>query len=440
MVIGVSLRFALAVGLHLRNTDPSSSQSKKESLVQTWWSLHAIEILLCTLIGRPCVIPKDQCTVPLPSVLSRKPSKNSESAQVRDLDYQNNQDNPPTTDTTLSWIDTDTATRASYLGARVTISLIIQKTLSKLYSPQTSVDSWQQIQKQIESLSTELDRWEAAALPVGLGPAISSQDSSVQRERLLLSFQYHSAKLLIYRPCLCRLERHIIGQSDASVDFNQKAAEACIQAAQAMTRLLPDQPDLAFVYQQSPWWCIVHNIMQAIAVYLLEMFFSQSQMAYPDGSILASTMKLVRWLQTISSSNAVARRAFNIVIDIIETGAPQLRTDISEILAKQEARQDHNFQANQWLRSVDLPSYPGDTFPRTDRHISSSNNPAATAAFGTQYPNTLWEQQQPQGFQGFQSYQYPMLESDSQVPSMFGNPFFTNFDLSNPLEGLFSQG
>ncbi|PVH92244.1 hypothetical protein DM02DRAFT_733804 [Periconia macrospinosa] len=246
ITIGISLRFALTVGLHLRNDDPSAPSSKKEDLVRTWWSLHSIENLLCTLVGRPCVITNDQCTVPLPYMLLSELAGHNNTNSLIDLDYQNRQGDLPTRNAFSSQVATENVAHSTFLGASVAMSIITEKGLSKLYSPQTSVNSWKQIQKEIDALSKELDGW-ATALPAGLRPVHSAHESRVQREQLLLSFQYHSAKVLIYRPCLCRLEQRITGQSEASAYFNQKTAEACVHAAQAMTILLPDEPDLAFV-------------------------------------------------------------------------------------------------------------------------------------------------------------------------------------------------
>lgn len=431
-MIGISLRFALAAGLHLRNGDPLALPTKKESLARTWWSLHSIENLLCTLIGRPCVIPNDQCTVPLPGESSRKSSIDWARTYAGNPDYQYGEDSPPVTNTPSdSGVDTNAAnTRASYFGSCVKISLIVQKALSKLYSPQASVDSWKQVQKEIEALSTELDAW-LAALPAEFEPTNAFYESNGQRERLMLSFHYHSAKLLIHRPCLCRLERRIIGQSDASAQFNQKAAQACIEAAQAVTRLLPEQPDIGFVYQESPWWCIVHNIMQAMAVFLLEISFSQTHMTHSDNSILASTRKLVRWLQFMSTSNAIAQRAYRMIVEVLRAGASRLQVDISDIVAEGEACQGHALP-----HSKEPPLGHKDGFLHDDWELPSFDDPATAAGYGTQNPNA-WQQQPGQDLRGFQPDQYFM--PDPQMPSMFGNPFFTSFDLSNPLEEGFYE-
>ena len=442
-MIGISLRFALAVGLHLRNDDLSATPSKKEDLIRTWWSLLSIESLLCTLIGRPCVISNDQCTVPLPLGTLEGQSGDRSPIELKNPMYWKGKSTTFPRRSSLgpqSGHDSDATTRTSFLGARVTMDLIMQKALSKLYSPRTTVDSWKQIQKDIGSLSRELDEWMAGALPAELNLTNLAQPSSAPRERLLLSFQYYSAKLLVCRPCLCRLEQQVQDQSDASADFNQKTAEACIQAAQAITMLFPDEPNLTFIYQQSPWWCIVHNIMQAIAVFLLEMSFGEIHMTHPGDGNLESVKKLVRWLRLMSVSNVVAGRAYEVVADIVKTGARRFRADISSILVDQSAdiSQNQPFHISQPPNSSIFPWHLEDFSLQLEWEMTSSNDAAATTNFDTQYPTTLLEQRSGQDFEAFQPSEYSLFEPNLQITPPFGNPFFTNFDLPNPLDGPIS--
>lgn len=321
------------------------------------------------------------------------------------------------------------------------MGLIMQKALSRLYSPLTTVNSWKQTQEEIESLSKELDEWVAAALPEELRPANSIQESGSRRERLLLSFQYHSAKLLIYRPCLCHIERRIKGQSGASASFNEKTAEACVQAAQAVTQLFPEEPDCSFIYQQSPWWCIVHNIMQAAAIFLLEMSFDQTHMANanPDGRIVKSIKKLVRWLHFMSFSNAVAARAYEVIADVIRTGAQRLRIDASEILgeARANVNRDESLQAYQPPENIVLPWCRGNSSLQAEWGIPPLNENTATVESSTRQHTAFQEHQPVQTFGGFQFDQYFIPEPDLQMPSIFGNPFFTNFDLPGLLDGQY---
>jgi hypothetical protein len=146
----------------------------------------------------------------------------------------------------------------SFLNAHIKISLTTRSVLKSLYSAHTANASWERTQNVITSLMRELDEWATAALPGGSNSPNLDLTPDAQRERLLLEFHYNSTKLLITRPCLCRIERRIKNQSDSSFNFNQRTAEACVQAAHSLTHLFPDQPDPVYIYQKGPWWSIVH--------------------------------------------------------------------------------------------------------------------------------------------------------------------------------------
>jgi hypothetical protein len=135
----------------------------------------------------------------------------------------------------------------------------MDKILSGLYSAQKSAKSWKAAQKEIASLSDELEAWALHSLSRGSTAATAaSSEHDLSREQLLLYLYYHNAKICITRPCLCRLDLRIKGQSEESIRFNQKAAEACIGAALDITSMLPDTPNTAWFYGNGPWWCAVH--------------------------------------------------------------------------------------------------------------------------------------------------------------------------------------
>jgi hypothetical protein len=53
VAIGIALRHALALGLHLRNEDETMEIAEKERLVHTWWALQTFEGSLSIMLGRP---------------------------------------------------------------------------------------------------------------------------------------------------------------------------------------------------------------------------------------------------------------------------------------------------------------------------------------------------------------------------------------------------
>ena len=82
-MIGISIRYAIAVGMHVRNDDPSASPEKKDILAQTWWGLHSVECLLSSMTGRPYVLSDEHCTVPLPGLLNGNFTSHSATFRTR---------------------------------------------------------------------------------------------------------------------------------------------------------------------------------------------------------------------------------------------------------------------------------------------------------------------------------------------------------------------
>lgn len=254
VMIGISIRQALALGLHLRNDDPKTPVTRKETFLRTWWSLHAIECLLSAITGRPCVLSHEDCTVPLPLTLSEE---SSQSAWV-----PRQKGNVSPTPASNSYLEKSRRLHQprSYLDAHLNIGLITQKLLSSLYSPRVSQQPWSYIQTTIPMLLRELDVWKQGALPAEEDAHIGMLSAPEgRREILLLRFYYFSTKILITRPCLCRHGRKILGQSPTSTDFDQSVAAKCVEAAVGMTDLLPDEPNAPQLYSEGPWWSIVHN-------------------------------------------------------------------------------------------------------------------------------------------------------------------------------------
>lgn len=142
-MIGISMRLALALGLHLRNEDPSLDAVRKESLQNTWWSLHAIECLVSSITGRPPVIAIEDCTVAVPNSDSpRRPSNsdNPKGTSRRRTSY----DTPPMpTSSSASTSGKRATTESRYFVTHLNITFISQKVLLSLYSPRTAARSWE---------------------------------------------------------------------------------------------------------------------------------------------------------------------------------------------------------------------------------------------------------------------------------------------------------
>jgi hypothetical protein len=142
-MIGISLRHAISLGLHLSNTDPTMYESRRNTITCTWWTAHSIECLLNIITGRPPVISEEYCTVPLPNSLFEKQdsSRVMLSLTTRGLTDALLEQSP--CDNSHHLPDETVPNRTSYMNSRIGVLLIMRETQRCLYSPRTATQSWE---------------------------------------------------------------------------------------------------------------------------------------------------------------------------------------------------------------------------------------------------------------------------------------------------------
>ncbi|KAF2462958.1 C6 transcription factor-like protein [Lindgomyces ingoldianus] len=340
MMIGLALRFAYALGLHVRNEDPSASPMKKETLVRIWWSLFSLERLLSAITGRPSIIVDSNCSVPLPLAHPEDQHMDDIEAIDRPRNLQQTTPSPtiPNTPTSTSLDESKTplgfgvmlANTGSYFKALVQMGIITQDVISTLYSAGTMIRTPEEIQQSTIELGQRIDEW-ILSLPPEFNfqtkwPDSDSQSQNFNRERMLLGWHFFSARILLTRPSLGGLGH---GMKDPNVpdSFTRRMASTCIDAARATVDLLPDQPNPLFLYENGPWWCIVHNIMQALSVFLLGLSYSTPASSDNPG-LLSYAKKLVRWLRVMQ--DPLAERASQMASSMLEAVAARLSLDLSD--------------------------------------------------------------------------------------------------------------
>ncbi|KAL6703588.1 hypothetical protein ACN47E_009533 [Coniothyrium glycines] len=334
IAIGMALRSAYALGLHVRNEDPSATATKRETLVRTWWSLYSLERTLSIVTGRPSIIVDSCCSVPLPL-----PVGNENISEEVDAAYRLRQRDSicngaflsSTFSKSSSSLDLSTPTGiveangGSYFNASVRLSIIVQSILTTLYSAGTMIRSPVEIQQHIVQLSDRLDQWVVSLPPEFRPDTVHNQPTdSFARERMLLVFQFCSARILLTRPCLTRRRRKETNESG----FAKRMANMCVDAAKSIMTALPDVPEPDMIYESGPWWCIVHHLMQSMSVFLLALSFPSST-AYPSMDLVYSAKKALRWLQAMQ--DPVAERAYVIGLNSLQGAARQHGIDIAEL-------------------------------------------------------------------------------------------------------------
>lgn len=345
IVVGMAIRYAVALGLHVRNEDRSASSSKREVLIRVWWSLSHLERQINITTGRPSAVFELDCSVPLPAPFSEQQIVDSNSVNTlrrssltptaSPTTYQHFMGPRSLSNSGLSDITPRSgvpeANPGSYFTATVQLSNITQSVLTSLYTAGTKTRSPDELQQAISQLGQRLDDW-YAKLPLDFAfqmhrPGWATSQSPFHRERTFLTFQFCSAKILLTRPCLISLKG--IWNQKTPTDFTQRMASMCIETAKAVVDILPDQAHPLFLYEFGPWWTVVHNLTQALAVFLLALSYSHA--TFQDNIALAAyCTKIIRWLR--SMDDPLSERAYRLALNSFEVVAKRLSLPISEDL------------------------------------------------------------------------------------------------------------
>lgn len=329
----MAIRFGFSLGLHVRNEDRSATAVKKELLSRIWWAVYSLDRILSAITGRPSVGAEIYCSTSLPLAISGEDineatieAKFGQRPRWPSLHTRTDGSSPssPTVSEATPNSDVDSANSGSFLTATVKLGMLSNDITTRLYSPNLITKSWKDVQHSIAQMLEKLDAW-LFNLPKGLNPfEDNGSNYSMQQERNIIKTYYHSTKILICRPCLCRLDRRIKSQTQMSDKFNHRIAVQCVSSAKSIAASLPD--DMAVwnkeIYRVFPWWAAVHYVMQAIAILLLEACYEA------DGlDVLPALKKLVRWLRALRASNGMANRAYTITVDLLRKLTMRTFTD-----------------------------------------------------------------------------------------------------------------
>jgi hypothetical protein len=295
------------------------------------------------------------------------------------------------------------------------------------------------VQKKISECFDELETWSKVALTENPRYQGRGENLNVNRQQLLLRLDYWSTKMLVTRPCLCRTDQRIRDESKPSADFNATSGEACVEAALEMTKLFPDEPDLGFIYSQGPWWAVTHfskcssydeyvilaysqhQVIQAIAVLLLEMTYQDRKLTSSDSNIIATIKKMIGWLRAMQANDPVAAQANRVVRDTLKKFAPAMQAQANDLLAMDEDSTMSPYQTHQGRPPVS--SYQHQPWADT-RHAADSSEMSG-------FPGSQHQAQDDVQGQLNDPYPFSLLDYE-MLPPPFGNPFFNNFDQNVP--------
>lgn len=340
---GIAIRFACSLGLNMRNESRNMSDSVKEIRYRIWWALCSVERLLTIMTGRSTCLLDADCTIPLPVPVDEElfvnptnpdlnspalekfrshsvkefqltddaPSTTSSGHSTRLIMNPSEQFSPPSLQSNDKLDKNVPPSNALYFSYSTKLSILTSEVLQNLYRANVLSRSWSQVQTTISQLEVELEKWRQALAPV-FDFAKKPRDQQFKRHRITLGFSYYSTLMIITRPCLCRVDRKIPDESSKAKALNCAIAAKCVHAAIDMLSMMPDEPNSIGFYKVAPWWCIVHHLVQATSILMLELSFRADHLPHEVDVILRSAKKAVCWLRSMAEEDLAAYRAWKL--------------------------------------------------------------------------------------------------------------------------------
>ncbi|KAG0635154.1 hypothetical protein HOY80DRAFT_1012039 [Tuber brumale] len=275
-VAGLAIRLSYGMGLHLRNVASTLNAGQKEMRVRVWYSVCYLERTLGLITGRPSALQAHQSSAPLP--------------RSKDFD-----------------LESDPAQDA-YFAAHLKLSSIASEVLSQLYSTRSRLvmqKSWEHVQETMEKFDRRLTKWKSKLIPtLSFNDTRDSNDDNnrFMNQRLDLALRYHNVRILIFRPCICQLELGVPKEIGFSEEFNRLGAQTCVNSARNIVSLVADtDSDKREQLMKIPWWCVLHYLVAAEAILLLETI--RQRASNVDRGIVNDMYQVVKWLHGISGND-----------------------------------------------------------------------------------------------------------------------------------------
>lgn len=292
----------MALDLHLEQSTDQQWLGRTVMLRRTWWTVRTLESLLSSITSRSSVLLNQGSVVPLPQI----PSHNEEERQI-----------------------------TANFNIYAKIGVIAHDALLTLYPVRVRPLTQQNIESYFAKPKSDLET---------LLPEIND------RKHSMLHFAWFDAMILITRPGLFLSTNDSVPEE--TVPDMQEVARTCIKAAHAMTRLLSNEPS-ANIFQNGPWWCLVHYIMRAMTVFLLVM---SRQTQWPGQlylEIVISAKKLIHWLQWMRPNDRVADCALQIVLNTVKHAS--YHADFAEFLEGKTlgSLEGFTFGNDEWMGDFD---------------------------------------------------------------------------------------
>ena len=269
-------------------------------------------------------------------------------------------------------------TPSTYFIYRTQLSIISHEIVTQLYCAATIKERWSDVQETMHRIDHRLLAWRDKLdkdFDITFEDTWTAPDWSEPNiiERMGLAMQFSSSRMILFRPCLCRLEGRMKKQSEDSKDFNQEAVENCIRSARKMISLLSwSASNVQKLYAITPWWNTLHYICEALSVLMLEMAFQATHLPNEAAYILEDAKKGINWLAMMAERSISARKAWEIFDSLIRVVAPTIRWSVFDLPTQAPVPPGYNWR--RFNNAVSPPSPIQHSLPPITQHQTQHHN------------------------------------------------------------------
>lgn len=194
-----------------------------------------------------------------------------------------------------------------YFLQLVKLNVITKKATNKLYDPESLPSLWSSLKYAMRDLMLELEGW-LMNLPKFYDFMSPTNTTSLGTERMNLAVVYHSTRLTTTKPFLGPMDPfEKLKKEDR--EFNKKHAKDCVESACHIIRILPENADTGALYTLFPWWSIIHFIMQATVVLLIEASLGFEHTPEMEPMVFRAIKKSLEWMSVMSKTSTTSDNA-----------------------------------------------------------------------------------------------------------------------------------
>ncbi|KAI3147192.1 transcriptional regulator family: Fungal Specific TF [Penicillium roqueforti] len=378
----MALHSAISLGINLCITDDRTKEAAKETRGRLWWSIYSLEHLLASMNGRASCVGEGLCSVPAPLPYEEEIFDQSDAKRLlqdpalREAQLRSTIFESPSQHHSPSLVTSCLPCPSLFFNFLVDLTLITHALINKVYSIRGLRKGPSQLEYHVQKSSLQMDRWLSKLSPFYeftipssdpwhlKHPQLDDLSAPFVRERVCLAMNYYSARITLCRPCLSHIHqspRHVspTGDHAAREKARSERATHCLQASCALISIFPEDPNIAWLARTTPWWSILHFLMQATTAILLGLSCcsDSNTPTSPDHAdplltpvtpsisqtgayspllekdlttAVAATKKALAWLHMTASVDPSTRRAFLLCDGIVRKIAPGLGIDLTE--------------------------------------------------------------------------------------------------------------